>query len=85
MEVYLLYDLLYVDEEVIGKSNISIVVWWGICISGINQFGKLHGGEFVFMDKLPVNAGYVCSTIDKSPGVNGFHGVQWNNQLNRDF
>ena len=85
MEVYLLCDSFNVDEEFIGKSDISILFWQGICISGMNWFGKFHGKEFVFMDKLPVDAGYVHSTVDESSGVNGFHGVQWNNQLNRDF
>ena len=75
MEVYLLYNPFYVDEEVTRKSDISILVWKCICISGMDWFGKLHGREFVFMDKLPVNAGYVCSAVNEGSGVNGFHGV----------
>ena len=75
MEVYLLYDPFNVDKEVIGKSDISILVWQGICVSGMNWFGKFCSGKFVFTDRLLVDPGYVCSAINEASDVYSFHGV----------
>ena len=75
MEVYLLYDPFNVDKEIIWKSDISILVWQGVCVSGMNRFGKFCGGKFVFTDRLPVDAGYVCSAINEGSDVYSFHGV----------
>ena len=46
--------------------------------------GEFLGGESVFSDKLPVNAGDVGTRVNQCRGVDDFEGVRGGDQLNRD-
>ena len=54
-------------------------------VSGSYGDRKFHGGEVVFSNEMLVYVGDVCATVDQCSGINDFHGVQGNNQLNRDL
>ena len=57
----------------------------GVSISGSYGDRKFRSGEVVFSNEMLVYAGDVCSTIDQCLDINDFHGVQGNNQLNRNL
>ena len=50
-----------------------------------NGGGEFLGGESVFSDELPVDAGDVCARVYQCKGVNNFEGVRGGDQLNRDM
>ena len=54
-------------------------------ISGSYGDGKFRGGEVVFSDKMLVYARDVCAAVDQCSGIDDFHGVRGNNQLNGDL
>ena len=47
----------------------------GCFILGLDGSFKLGSRKLVFLDKVPVNAGDVSTTVYKGVGVDGFHGV----------
>ena len=55
-----------------------------IGISGSYGDGKFHGWEAVLFDEVLVYAGDVCTAINQCSGVDDFHWVWGNNQLNGD-
>ena len=58
-----------------GVQDVSLLVVGVICILGSDGSFKLGSRESVFLDKVPVNAGDVSTTVYKGMGVDGFHGV----------
>ena len=75
MEGDLLGDSFNVEEEGGGEVDYSFTVNGVIGIPGIDWFFQLGGGEEMFFNKPPVEAGNACATVNKSTGVNGFQGV----------
>ena len=56
-----------------------------IHIANSDGGGKFFGGEVMFPDKLPVNAGDVSTRVYQCRGVDNFEGVWGCDQLNRDM
>ena len=84
-----------IEEMLLGNpfnvhvKDASVANCTGFVCSLVNILNSDEGGEFfsrelVFSDKLPVNAGDICTGVYQCRGVNNFEGVQGGDQLNRD-
>ena len=72
MEEMLLSNSFNVGKQGTGETDFSIFVQGLIDVVDLDRVIEFHSGEGVFSHKLPVNAGDVCTTVDKSSGVNNF-------------
>ena len=52
---------------------------------GLDRGFQALGGDSLFSDKPPVDAGDACSAVDKGSGVNGFHRVRGDDKLDSDL
>ena len=68
-----------------GEMDYSFAVDGVVSVSGVDWFLQPGGGEGIFPDKSPIEAGDACATVNKGTSVNGFQGVQWFNKLDRDL
>ena len=71
-----------VEEEGGGELDHSFRVVQVVRISGLNRGFQVLGGDSLFPDETPVDAGDACSTVDKGSSFNGFHHVRRNDKLN---
>ena len=77
------------DPFDVGVESASIMNCTGfvrglVYISNGDGGGEFLGGEFVFSDKLPVNAGDVSTGVYQCGGVDDFEGVRRGDQLYRN-
>ena len=56
-----------------------------VSISGSYGDRKFCGGEVVFSNKVLVYTRDICATINRCLGIDDFHGVRGNDQLNVDL
>ena len=73
MKGYFLGKSLDIDEQITGISDVSIFVMGVIGITGLYGDGEFHGGEVMLFDKVLINAGDVCTTINQCSGIDDFH------------
>ena len=85
MEGYFLGESLDVNEQITSVLDVTTFVIGVVGISGLYGDGKFHGGEVVFSDKVLVYTRNVCAAINQCSGIDDFHGVQGNDQLNGDL
>ena len=84
MKDHLLGDSFDVDKEGTGVSDISFLVEGSVSVPGADRFLKLRDGETLFFNEVVVNAGDVCTTVNKGIGVDGFQGVRRYDELQRN-
>jgi len=63
------------NEEITGIANVSFCVKGSIGISGANGNSKFCNRKVVLFDKIIVDAGDVCTTINEGIGINDFQGM----------
>ena len=85
MESYFLGESLDVDEQITSVPDVTTFVIGVVSVSGSYGDGKFHSREVVFLNKVLINTGNVCTAINQCLGIDNFHGVQGNNQLNGDL
>ena len=64
-----------VEEEGGGELDYFFRVDGVVRVSGLNRGFQALGGNSLFPDKPPVDAGDACPTVDKGSSFNGFHHV----------
>ena len=85
MESYFLGKSLDVDEQITSVPDVTTFVIGVVGISDSYGDGKFHSREVVFLDEVLINIGNVCTAIDQRSGIDDFHEVQGNDQLNGDL
>ena len=81
VEEMFLHNTLYVGKKGAGKVDFPIFVQGLVNISYFDGNIKFHGGEGVFSNKLPVDAGDVCTTVNQGMSVNNFQHVGRGDEL----
>ena len=71
-----LCDTFDVGKEGAGEVDFPIFIGDLINIPYFDGDIKFCSGERVFSDKLPVNAGDVCTTVDQGVSVDDFQDVR---------
>ena len=71
-----------IEEQGGGESDYPFGVDRVVCVPGLDRGFQALGRDSLFPDKSPVNAGNACPAINKGSGVNGFHRVRGDNELN---
>ena len=74
-----------VEEQGGGKPDHSFGVDRVVRVSGLDGFLEMFGGDPLFSDEPPVDAGDACPTVDKGSSFNSFHCVRRNDELNGDL
>ena len=74
-----------IEEQGGGKPDYSFRVNGVVRVSGLNGFLEALGGDSLFSNEPPVDAGDTRSTIDQGSGFNGFHRVRGDNKLDWDL
>ena len=62
----------YLDIEGAREANIASFVGRLVCVSYWYRYAESGGWELVFLYKVPVDAGNVCTAVDKGTRVDGF-------------
>ena len=75
MEGYFLGESLNVNEQITSVSDITILVIGMVGISGSYREGEFLSREIVFLNKVLIDTGNVCATVDQHSGSDNFHGV----------
>ena len=81
MELNFLDDSFDGEEKGAGEADGSGLVVRLIDVSDRNGVLETGGGDLVLSHKVPVDAGDVCTAVNKGTGVNGFQGVHGGDQL----
>ena len=81
VEEMFLCDPFDVGIKGAGIADSTSFVCCLIDVSNGNGRGKFLGGETVFSDELPVNAGDISTGVYQCRGINNFEGVQGGDQL----
>ena len=74
-----------IEEQGSGEPDYSFGIDRVIRVPGLDRGFQALGRKFVFPNESPVDAGDACSTVNEGSGVNGFHCVQGDNELNWDL
>ena len=74
-----------VEEQGSGEPDYSFRVDGVVRVSGLDGFLETFGGDSLFSDESPVDAGDTCPTVDKGSGFNGFHRVRRDDELYWDL
>ena len=74
-----------VEEQGGSESDYSFRVNRVVHVLGLDWVFQALGGDSLFSDKPPVDAGDACSTVDKGSCLNGFHRVRGNDELDWDL
>ena len=74
-----------VEEQGGGKPDYSFRVDGVVRVSGLDRFLEVPGGDPLFSDESPVDAGDTCSAVNQSSGFNGFHRVRRDDKLDWDL
>ena len=74
-----------IEEQGGGKPDYSLGVDGVVRVSGLDGFLEAFGGDPLFSDKPPVDAGDACSAVNQGLGLNGFHRVRGDNKLDWDL
>ena len=85
MESYFLGKSLDVNKQITSVPDVTTFVIGVVGISGLYGDGEFHSREVVFLDKVLINIGNVCATINQCSGIDDFHEVRGNDQLNGDL
>ena len=64
-----------VEEQGGGKPDHSFGVDRVVRVSGLDGFLETFGGDPLFSDEPPVDAGDAHSAVNQGSGFNGFHSV----------
>ena len=67
-----------------GIFDQSLLVFGEISIANEDRSDKFGQWELMPSSELIVEARDICPTINEGMGVNGFHSVQWYDDLQRD-
>ena len=78
-------DALDVKEESGGEADHSLAVDGIISVSCVDRLFQPCGGEGMFPNEPPVEAGDAGAAVNEGAGVNGFQGVQWFDKLDWDL
>ena len=78
-------NILNIEEEGGGEANYSFAVNGVIGVSRVDRLFQPCGGEGMFPDEPPVEAGDAGAAVNEGAGVNGFQGVQWFDKLDWDL
>ena len=81
MEGNLPSDAFNVEEKGRGEADYSFAIDGVVSVPCVDQFLQPNGGEGVFSNKPPIEAGDACTTIYEGTGVDGFQGVRWFDEL----
>ena len=74
-----------IEEQGGGEPDYSFRIDGVIRVPGLDRFLETLGGDSLFSDEPPVDAGDACSAVNQSSGFNGFHRVRGNNELDWDL
>ena len=64
MEGYFLGESLNVNEQITSVSDVTILVIGMVGISGSYRDGKFLSREIVFLNKVLIDTGNVCTAVD---------------------
>ena len=73
-----------IEEQGSGEPDYSFRVDGVVRVLGLDGFLKTFGGDSLFSDEPPVDAGDACSAVNQSSGFNGFHRVRRDDKLDWD-
>ena len=82
MECYFLGESLDVDKQITSVPDVTTLVIDVVGISGSYRDREFLSREVVFLNKVSIDIGNVCATVDQHSGSDNFHGVQGDDQLN---
>ena len=74
-----------IKEQSSGELDYPFGINGVVLVPGLYWGFQSLGREFVFPNKSPVDARDACPAVYEGPGVNGFHCVRGDDELNWDL